>query len=235
MKILAIETSSSVGSVALCEDDVTILERSFERGMEHGRSLVPHLDSLLNETGCAVEDLALLAVSQGPGSYTGLRVGITCARTMAIFSDLPLVGVPSLDVLAENAPPEFVNACAIVDAKRGQLYAAFYSREQGGRLVRVGALHVMKPQEVLSRIVRPAFVLGDGLKVFSDVFQAEGLTCGEAVTWRPRAACVGRLGWRVFRERGAGPPLEVAPLYLRRPEADEKWEARMQTREQGMG
>ena len=104
MKILAIETSHSIGSVAAAEGSQVLTEEAFEEGMVHGRELVPQLKVLVDGLKWSLSDVALIAISIGPGSFTGLRVGVITAKTIAYAIGAEVVAVPTLDVLARNAP-----------------------------------------------------------------------------------------------------------------------------------
>jgi len=228
LKVLAIETSGTIGSVAACEDDAVQVALFFERGMTHGRELVPKLDEALGASGWALGEVELVAVSQGPGSYTGLRVGITCAKMLAHFGRTPLIGVSSLDVLARNAPRHFASICPVIDAKRQQVYTAVYEAGEPGEgdPVRRSDLLVLRPAEVLERLKMPAFVFGSGLRAHREAFGVDGVTLGGEDSWRARASQVGLLGATRFARSGGQDPLQLAPIYLRRPEAEEKWEQR---------
>jgi tRNA threonylcarbamoyladenosine biosynthesis protein TsaB len=144
MVVLAVETSSRVGSVALWADGRTLAERATSQALRHGARLFVELREVHEAAGLRPADVGLIAVSQGPGSYTGLRIGLTAARTAAYVLDKPLLGVPSLDVIAENAPPEWEHVAAVLDAKRGEAYAALYAR-RGGELVRQTPYGVVRP------------------------------------------------------------------------------------------
>ena len=230
MKVLSIETSGRIGSVATCDDGQVVRETVFERGMEHGRALIPRLSEAVTKSGWSLADLALIAVSQGPGSYTGLRVGLTCAKTLAAFGNIPLVGVPSLDVLAQNAALDYATVCPVIDAKRGQVYSAFYEPglSRGSNYSRQSDVLVLRPEEITERIVTPAFVFGDGLKVHRDEFLCKGVVLGDEDFWRARASQVALLGVQLYNKYGGEDPLKLAPIYLRRPEAEERWKERLQ-------
>lgn len=126
MRVIGIETSGNVGSVAVCEDDVVVGERCLEKGLRHGTELITSVKALFEELHWKPDNIELIAVSVGPGSYTGLRVGITCAKTLAYALNKPIVAVPTLDVLAENAPANSHSICPILDARRMCVYACVY-------------------------------------------------------------------------------------------------------------
>lgn len=228
MKILGIETSGLVGSVALCEDSEALAERSFEKGMRHGRALVPSLEDIFAEPGIEPGEIDLIAVSHGPGSYTGLRVGVTCAKVLAYTLGKPLVAVSTLDVLAENAPPEEVNVCPVLDARRKQVYACVY-RRAGTLWLRASQPMVIHPEKLLEILPRPILIFGDGADKYKEVFAVSGVGFGNNEMGIATARVVARLGKGAFDRGKTTDPYQLQPLYMRIPEAEEKWKARRGT------
>jgi len=216
VRTLAIETSSVRGSVALLDGDRLVAEKVFGEGSRHGRDLLPCVDDLLAGEPGAVD---LLAVDAGPGSYTGLRVGLTFAKTYAVQSQAPVVGVSSLDVIAANAP-EPRRLCVVVDARLGQVFAALYDAE--GK--RASGDIAASPGEVAARLKPDTLVIGGGLARYRDIFAAVAEASeDESIGW-PRAANVGRLGQTKFAAEGGDDPHTLVPRYLGRPQAEVKWE-----------
>lgn len=216
MKVLAIETSSSRGAVALLDDDLLLGERSFSEGSRHGRELLPCVDALLEGKRTCVE---LIAVSAGPGSYTGLRVGLAFAKTFAAESATPVVTVSSLDVIAQNVA-EACWLCVAVDARLGQVYAAVYDRERRKVLGDVAAA----PGDVAAALNPETVVIGDGLRRYREAFAGAAKVAADESLWWPRAVHAGRLGHRKFIESGAEDPHALVPRYLRRAQAEVRWE-----------
>jgi len=227
MRVIGIETSSTVGSVALleesCSGGTSVDERFFEKGLRHGKELVPTIDAVVRAHGLRPEDVDLFAVSQGPGSYTGIRVGITCAKTMAYALGRRVVGVPSLDVLAENAPADARRVCPAIDAKRKRVYFCCYRRENG-ELARDGDYRALPLADALAAITPGTFVVGDAIRLFGREFAARGAILAEDDLWLPKASAVARLGLRKLRASGPDDPFTLVPIYLHRPEAEEVWE-----------
>ncbi len=222
MRTVAFETSGPVGSVCLAEEGSPPVERSFEKGMAHGRLLIPVLNDLCAEAGWEPgRDIELVAVSLGPGSFTGLRVAVAAAKTIAFTRGCPVVGISSLDVLAENAPTAAERVCAVVDAKRGQVYAAIYDRIDGV-LSRRAEDVLATPAEVLASVEAPAALIGNGLAAYPEAFSAEGYVHVDESAWMGRAAVVAEKGLAAFRAGRSIPWRELTPIYHRRPEAEEK-------------
>ena len=227
MRVLAIETSGSVGSVCLWHDGRTVAERRFTAARQHGRQLVPCIDAVFSDAGWSVRtDLDLIAMGAGPGSYTGLRVGAACAKMLAHATECPLVGVSSLLAAAQNGLPtahevDAKHIAVVEDAKRGRVYAAGYAVE-GDRAKPVGDARLVAPDEFVQTLDRPCVFIGTGLRHYPDAFAGEGLRATTPELWTGRADAVAELGSELFREEGGVDPLEFAPTYMRRPEAEEK-------------
>jgi tRNA threonylcarbamoyladenosine biosynthesis protein TsaB len=200
MRVLAVESSGTQGSVALVEDDRVIGETVFETGMVHGRDIAPSIQGL-----CPRMDVDLIAVDVGPGSYTGLRVGIAAAKGLCLALRKPAAGVVSLDVLADGRPGI---VAAVLDAKWDQVYGALY--ENGTRTTEIFA---EEPAVFARRVPRGAIVVGDGWRKHPAPFS--GFATEEA--W-PRASVVARLALKAARVEGAS----LVPLYLRPTEAEVK-------------
>jgi tRNA threonylcarbamoyladenosine biosynthesis protein TsaB len=201
--LLAFDTATPLVSVALHDGESVVAERVSDRPMKHGEQLAPLIADVLSDAGIGRLDLTGIGVGCGPGPFTGLRVGLVTARTLAFVLDLPVYGVCSLDVLAVEAvdsgavSSEFVVA---TDARRKEVYLASY----GADGVRTGGPDVLKPADAATTLE----VVGEGAVLYPGDFpNAVGPT-------RPSA------GWlaRVVTDRRAE-LLAPEPLYLRRPDA----------------
>ncbi|HPD16297.1 MAG TPA: tRNA (adenosine(37)-N6)-threonylcarbamoyltransferase complex dimerization subunit type 1 TsaB [Planctomycetota bacterium] len=223
MVVLAIETSSRLGSVALWRDGGLVGERALPQSMNHGALLFTEAQQLHAEAGVPASALDLVAVSLGPGSYTGLRIGLTAARTAAFVLQRPLLGVPSLDVLAENAPADAARVAVLLDAKRGQVYACGYER-RGGRLERVTPYHVAWPEALEFR--EGTLVLGDAILLYPGELTRPGVALAAPDLWVPRAGVLAQMAAQQFAAGERQELHAVEIIYLRRPEAEEVWERR---------
>src|SRR5688500_13858881 len=123
-RAVAIETSGRTGSVAVARDGVVLAEETFPHGLKHAAGLVPMIDRLCGGAGWGPRDVEEVYVSAGPGSFTGLRVGVTVAKTLAFATGARIVAVPTAEVLARNAPPEATYVVIVLDAKRDQIFTA---------------------------------------------------------------------------------------------------------------
>jgi len=226
VNVLAIETSGAVGAVAACSDGTVLAEETLAKGLTQGRLLVPIIDAAVKRAGWDVrKDVDLIAVSQGPGSFTGLRVGLTAARTIAALTGVPLIGVCSLQVMAENAPASEDAILTILDAKRGEVYAAGFSRT-GESLARTFDPCVAGPASLLIRFAAPPYVMGNGLDLHAHLFSANGCRIAPNDEWTVRAPVVARLGAALFKSGVRSDPMMLQPIYLRLAEAEEKRLAR---------
>ena len=209
---LALETSARPPSLAI---DAAGARRELELGLErrHASDLVPGIDSLLRELGRRPADLALVVVGLGPGSFTGLRVGIATALGLARATGAALVGVPSLEALAyaELAPGE--EATVLLDARAGELYLARYRRTQDDVLALVPPL--VLPVAGLAPHLPPAGrILGD--RTVAQAARLDAPARARLAEDRvPGAAALLELGLRRFARDGAMPPAVLRPLYLR--------------------
>ncbi len=181
------------------------------------------LDGLVKARGWSPREIGQLFVSIGPGSFTGLRIGVTLAKTFAFATGARVVAVPSLDVLVRNVPDEWRHAIVLLDAKRGQIFAARYANQEG-RFVEEEPAHLDTLEAMLTRAPRPVHLIGEGLQFHqpsespadSDVI----VTSSEA--WQARASVVGRLGLERAARGEFTEPQRLVPLYIRLPEAEEK-------------
>src|SRR4051812_38082739 len=133
---LAIETSGRVGSIALVDGDNVIAEEQFPHGLKHAAEILPMIDRVCRARGWTAVDLEQLYVSVGPGSFTGLRIGVTLAKTLAFATGVKLVAVPTVRVLVENAPADAAHVIIVLDAKREQIFTARFERVGGDWLER---------------------------------------------------------------------------------------------------
>lgn len=222
---LAIETSGRVGSVALVEAGGVLAEDAFPHGLQHAAEIIPRIDRLCRERGRTPADLREIYVSAGPGSFTGLRIGVTLAKTLAFATGARIVAVPTASVLVQNAPPEAMHVIIVLDAKRDQIFTARFAR-RGDAWAPVEPAHLDDLPSMLSRAPRPVHLLGEGIPYHEKFLPQDhpGVIVTPAELWRARAAAVAEAGIRLAREGRFVDPDRFAPIYIRKPEAEEKWE-----------
>lgn len=228
---LALETSGRVGSVALAVDGQAIASDTFDYGLSNAARLLPIIDGLCRAHGWKPGDIREIYVSIGPGSFTGLRIGVTLAKTLAFTTGAAIAAVPTMLVLASNAPAEVRDLIVPLDAKRGMIYTARFGREAGGEWREVEPAHLDTLAAMLSRARAqtsgPIYLSGDGI----DFHRAE-LPAGDAQIielprelWTARAAVVAKLGRQMLAGGQSTAAERLVPLYIRPPEAEEKADA----------
>ena len=222
-RALALETSGRIGSIALADDARVLCEEQFEHGLQNAAKLLTIIDSAMRLTGWSPRDLQEIHVSIGPGSFTGLRLSVTLAKTMSLATGARIVAVPTVRVLAENAPAEARNLLIVLDAKRDQIFAARFERDGEGWIEREPA-HLDSLAPVLARAPRPVHLLGEGIPFHGKFIPREdpSVIVTEPSTWRARAGAVAKLGSQLSRAGHFANPLTLAPIYIRLPEAEEK-------------
>jgi tRNA threonylcarbamoyladenosine biosynthesis protein TsaB len=226
LNILALDTSTPLGVLAVATADGGVHTATSDPAQRHGRNLIPGLHALLREAGLAPAGLELIAVGLGPGSYTGLRIGVTAAKTLAYALGTPLVGIDSLEAIARNAPAEALRVSVIADAQRGDLYTADFARERpAGPLARTAPTQIEARGAWSARLVEGTLVLGPGLERLPSPLPP--LACSlDPADDRNRAD--GRRLLDLAREQALEgrflDPWFLEPHYLRRSAAEEQWE-----------
>lgn len=219
----SIETSSTRGSVALVTDNGVLIERSFTKGLRHGTDLVPALDDIVARAGLDRREMGLVVVGTGPGSYTGVRVGIASAKALAFALAVPLVGVPSADAAVYALTPEAGrHAAVVVDARREQVYLSTY--EADGSDWKLLDTHQILPPQAAARSITPGTqLIGDGAERYRTVFTSAGLEIVSDTSAVPQAGRLGMLGLKKFRTYSdIDELLTIEPLYLCLSEAEER-------------
>jgi tRNA threonylcarbamoyladenosine biosynthesis protein TsaB len=238
-RALAIETSARVGSIAAAKDGVVLAEEQFEHGLQHAAQIVPILDRLCRAQGWSPGEIEHLYVSAGPGSFTGLRIGITLAKTMALATGVKLVAVPTVRVLVENAPADAKHVVIVLDAKREQIFTARFERAssspslgtpgegRGEGWVEREPAQLSSLSRILTSSPRPVHLLGEGIPYHEKFIPREeaSIMVTPEDLWRPRAAVVARLGADIAGRGEFADPDRLSPIYIRKPEAEEKFDA----------
>lgn len=221
---LAIETSGRVGSIAAVENGLVGEELQFPHGLRHAAQVVALIDRLCTDRGSGADNIDHLYVSAGPGSFTGLRIAITLAKTLAFSTAAKLVAVPTVEVLVRNAPPEAQHVIIVLDAKRGQIFTARFER-RGTDWVEREPAHLDRLADMLARAPRPVHLLGEGLPYHQQHVPADdaGVIATAPDSWRARAMVVAELGVGMAAAGAFADPDTLTPIYIRLPEAEEKW------------
>ncbi len=232
MKILALDTSSNVASVAVVTEDKLLGDFTLNLSKTHSQKLMPIVDGLLSNLELGISDLDGIAVSAGPGSFTGLRIGVTAAKSFAQPLDLPVIPVSTIEAMAWNLPGFDGLVCPIMDARRGQVYTGVYQWNQGKMeaVLEDQAILLVDLLDWLKENTQEAVCfLGDGIPKFTQEV-LEGLP-GQAVIAPvshgvQRASSVGALALTKWDQRQSY--LEVDADYLRKSEAERNLDAKRQ-------
>lgn len=222
MRALGLETATWTASVGVIDGRRVLAERSVRVSDSHARVLLSLMDEVLGDAGLGIGDFEILAVSIGPGSFTGLRIGLSVAKGIALAAGTQLIGVPTLEALARAAGPRPALVCPVLDARRGEIYGATF-RWEDDSLVALSPPVVVSPRRFAQQVRPPCLLLGDGVDAYRDVWiecfgdAAELATIGEIP---PRGAVVAGLGVERYRRDGPQSAADLEPTYVRRSEAE---------------
>lgn len=225
MKILAIDSSGLVASVAVAEDDNLLGEYTMNYKKTHSQTLLPMLEQLASMIELDLHTVDAIAVSGGPGSFTGLRIGSATAKGLGLALDKPIVNVPTVDALAMNLWGTDKLVCPLMDARRQQAYTGVYEFQKGQLTILVPQCVVEIPEIVtkLNELHRKVIFLGDGCPVFAE-YLAENCkvpySFAPAHMNRQRAASVAVLGAQMYARGQIESAAEHKPEYLRLSQAE---------------
>ena len=225
MKILALDSSGIVASVAVIEDDILLAEYTVNYKKTHSQTLLPMLDEVVKMTELDLETIDAIAVAAGPGSFTGLRIGSATAKGLGLALKKLLIAVPTVDALAYNLYDVSGLICPIMDARRSQVYTGIYRFEEH-KLVAVKqqwASPMTELIEELNKLGEPVTFLGDGVPVFRSMIEEKlqvPYSFAPAHVNKQRAAAVGTLGMIYYKEGRTETAMEHVPEYLRVSQAE---------------
>ncbi|MGD9763368.1 MAG: tRNA (adenosine(37)-N6)-threonylcarbamoyltransferase complex dimerization subunit type 1 TsaB [Candidatus Binatia bacterium] len=222
MRVLGIDTATRIASVGLIVDGALAGERMAPMAGSHARTVLPLIDDVLAGAGHSLASLDLLAVSLGPGSFTGLRIGLSVAKGLALAAPLPLVGVPTLEAYAIAVGPRPGTVWPVLDARKGEVYTAAF-RWRGDTVETVLPAMAIAPQYLAARLSAPGTLVGDGVEAYPDVWAAAAGGSLERVSLTsspPSGVVVARLGARRFTAGGPDDLDVLEPRYCRASEAE---------------
>ena len=238
MKILGIESSSLVASAAIVTDDILTAEYTVNFKKTHSQTLLPMIDEIVSMTETDLNEIDAIAVSGGPGSFTGLRIGSATAKGLGLALDKPLVGIPTVEALAYNLYDVNGLICPIMDARRKQVYTGIY-RYEDHRLVTVKDQMAVGIEELLSMLNEmgeTVTFLGDGVPVFKDIIADKlevPFSFAPSHLSRQRAGAVGALGILYYKEGRTETAAEHKPDYLRVSQAERERAQRLKKESEG--
>lgn len=230
MKTLALETSAKSVSVAVTENGTLLAQAYQDRGLTHSVTLMPLLDGMLKTAGLTLDDMDIIAVAQGPGSFTGIRIGVSAAKGLAWAKALPCCGVSTLEAMAYGVTDFEGVVVGAMDARRQQVYNALF-RTENGRVTRLCADRAVAMElvaEELAAIPEPKLIVGDGAVLLYDFLQKAGIGCRltSPLHRQQSAAGVALAAEHLAAQGLTCSAQELQPVYLRLSQAERERLAR---------
>lgn len=231
MIILSVDSATPVAGVAVIDQNKILAEKFLNTGNTHSEQLLPLIAQTLAELKFTLKDIDGIAVSIGPGSFTGLRIGLATAKGLAQVSGLKLVAIPTLDALAQNLVGTRGYICPILNARKGEVYTALYETKDG-EINRITEYQAIKPQilcEQIKGLENKITFLGDGVFEYKELLISQ---LGGQARWPsinnllPRASSLAILGLKKLQQGKTEDIFALLPFYLRKSEAELKWEAK---------
>ena len=217
MRVLAVETSTLAGGAALLDGGLVVGEYTLDISLTHSERLMGAIDRLLTDAGWTVRDLEGLAVSVGPGSFTGLRIGLSTVKGLALALAIPIAAVPTLDAMATLLPFAALPVCPVLDARKREVYASLY-RWDGAGMRREWEYLALAPGDLARRFEEPVIVLGDA----ADQIDSPYARRIRPPRRGPSPAAVGFLGHQRLAMGDTVAAADLVPIYLRPSEAELK-------------
>ena len=232
MKILAFETSAKAGSVALLEDDKLLGENYQNTGLTHSQTLMTMAEDLLKSAGLTPQDVQAVAVAAGPGSFTGVRIGVAAAKGFAWGGELPCYGVSTLEAMAKSLGAWEGTVACVMDARRSQVYNALFGVKEGklSRICEDRAISLEELGQELQNAEKPVFLVGDGSILCYNTLKdsVTGLVLPPEHRMHQRATGVGLMAWDMIQRGESGDGKSLEPNYLRLSQAERERLAREQ-------
>ncbi len=234
MKILAVDTSAVAASCAVCEDGMVLAESFLNRKLTHSQTILPMMEDMLKNCRLSLDEIDAFAVAAGPGSFTGLRIGISAVKALAFAAEKPAAGVSTLLALAYNLIGTRGIVCPVMDARCGQVYTAVFRGTETAlvRLVADEAVPIeqlfSQLQEVYQKENAPVWFVGDGAKLCAEYWEKHdfGFPAFSAPAAR-RFARASSAAFAAEQESGLfAPAMELNPVYLRLPQAEREFQAK---------
>ena len=226
MKILALETATLAGSIAIVDDAEGLIgEVRVNVRIAHAERLMPSIEWLLNASNTPVKEIDAFAVSIGPGSFTGLRIGLSTAKGLAFAANKPIVPVPTLDAFAGTMPFCLHMICPMLDARKSEVYAGLY-RWEDNYCKKILSETAIRPEDLLKTINEPVVFMGEGSRIYksliSEVLKSNAIFAPPS-RMSPSAATVAAIAIEKINQGITTDPLSLTPFYIRKSEAEIHW------------
>jgi tRNA threonylcarbamoyladenosine biosynthesis protein TsaB len=229
VRLLAVDTSTLTGALALLDDEVIVAESRLNVAVTHGERLMGAIDTLLASARWSLAEVDAFAVGIGPGSFTGLRIGISTVKGLAFATGKPVAAVPTLEALAWSLPFAAPPVCPVLDAKKGEVYAALFSTA-GGRIARLWPDRAIAPRALAEELAGEARLAGGAVVLVGDGAVPNGAVFGDVLGPRawlappglrlPAASSLADLGRRALARGEAVDAAVLVPRYIRPSEAE---------------
>jgi len=228
MKILALETATIAGSVAVVDDNKGLIgEVRVDVKVAHSERLMPSVEWLLNASGLSINDIDVFAVSIGPGSFTGLRIGLSTAKGLAFSTGKPLVPVKTLDAFARTLVYCSYPICPMLDARKNEVYAGLY-RWENDLCKKIMPETAISPEDLLNKLKGngPVLFTGDGTLKYREVIEAtlkKDAVFAPSYRMSPSASSVAEIAFETLKQDDLPDPVSIIPFYIRKSEAELLW------------
>lgn len=227
MKILAVDTSSAVASCAITDGDKLVAERILNNKMTHSQTLMPMIEAMFKESELSLSDIDLFAVANGPGSFTGLRIGVSAVKALAHSVNKPCTGVSTLEAMAYNLVYSPYLVCPIMDARRGEVYTALYrfNSDRAETIISDTAMPAAEIAEEIKRLGEKAVFLGDGVPVhrecIKNILKENAIFAPVHLNAQRASSCA-----YAAQNKEQIKYSMLAPVYLRKSQAEREYEER---------
>lgn len=227
MKVLALETATKAGSIAIAEEGLFIGEVKLDVSIAHAERLMDSITWLLKNCNISIDEIDAFAVSIGPGSFTGLRIGLSTIKGLSFSTKKPIVPVPTLDAMARRAPFCSLYLCPMLDARKNEVYTALYKWDNNvcNKVIPETA---MAPGKFLKSIKDPTLFMGDGAKTYKDVIKehVKSFAIFAPLSFMsPAASSVAEIALEKLIDGIDVDPISLTPFYIRRSEAEIHWKS----------
>lgn len=230
MKVLGIDTSSKAASVAIMEDDKLISEYTINNKTTHSKKLMLIIENMFELNEMSAKDIDLISVCVGPGSFTGLRIGVATAKAIAHVRNIPVVEVNSLEALAFNIAMTNKTVCPMIDAQKKQVYTCKYSWDKDS-LLKVGDIDVKKVDDLADELKSSCeefVLLGEGADLHKEVFEnMNNVYIAPKAHRSTRASSICEIAIQKFKKGDTKTHYEVVPYYIRKSQAEVEYEEKM--------
>lgn len=228
MKILALETATIAGSAAVVDDNKGLIgEVRVDVKVAHSERLMPSVEWLLSMSGLSINDIDAFGVSIGPGSFTGLRIGLSTAKGLAFAAGKPLVPVKTLDAFARTLVYCSYTICPMLDARKNEVYAGLY-RWEDDLCKNIMPVTAISPEELLNKIKGrgPILFTGDGTLKYRELIEnilEKDAVFAPSYSMSPSASSVAEVAFETLKQGDLPDPVSIVPFYIRKSEAEVRW------------